>query len=179
VRSPRTSRLHGGRSSPACASYASRKVADEIETLASSETVLIAKRRFDVDHCLNLEKSVDEAAQTSNKLHCFCEPGAIGYGAVCYLCLLRVFAIHCSVVLARPRVSCRLEFCAVTIAFKVSRLVATLVTIGLVLRTAWEIMVRSLKNCALPMQSLLHQRQIRLRPSRNLRVGRHYSDILL
>ena len=70
--------LIGGKSSPACASYASRISADEIEIHASSETVLIAKRRLDVDDCLISENSVDEATQTVNELQCFCDPSALG-----------------------------------------------------------------------------------------------------
>jgi len=108
-------RLIGGNSSPACASYALRKVADEIETPAGSETVLRVKERIEVDDCLISENSVDEATQTVNELHCFCDPSAVGYGAVYYLYLVCVFAIHCSLVFERPRVACRLEFCAVTI----------------------------------------------------------------
>jgi len=80
---PHPVRLIGGRSSPACASYALRKVADEIETPANSETVLIVKKSFDVDHCLNPDNSVDEAAQTPNELHCFCYPSI----SVLFVCL--------------------------------------------------------------------------------------------
>ena len=56
---PLPMQLIGGKSSPACASYALRKLADSIETHASSETVLIVKRRFDVDDSLKSENSVD------------------------------------------------------------------------------------------------------------------------
>jgi len=74
-----------------------------------------------------------------------------------------VFAIHCSLVFERPRVACRLEFCVVTTAFKMSRLVARLVTKKLELRIAWEVMARSVKNIVHCLCfSLLHQRQIRL-----------------
>ena len=125
--------------------------------------MLIANRRFDVDHCVNPENSVDEVAQTPNELHCFCERRAVGYGAVCYLCLVCVFAMHCSLVFERPRVACRLEFCAVPTALKVSRLVARLVTKKLELRIAWEIMARSVKKIVHCLCfSLLRQRQIGL-----------------
>jgi len=169
-----------GNTSPACASYALRKVADEIETHTSSEEVLRVKKRFDVDDCLKSKNSVDEAAQTVNELNCYCDLSAVGYGAVGYLCLVFCFAIRCSSVLERPRVAHKLEFCAATIAFKLSRLVARLVTKKLELRIAREIMARSVKKIVRCLCfSLLHQRQIGLQLSRNLRVGRHYSDIVL
>jgi len=114
--------------------------------------VLIAKRRFDVDHCLNAESSVDKAAQTPNELHYFCERSAVGYGAVCYLSC--VFSIHCSLVFERPRVACRLAFCAVTTAFKASRLVARLAPKKLELKDSMgnHGKVRE-KYCTLPMLS--------------------------
>jgi len=172
--------LIGGNTSQACASYALRKVADETETHISSETVLRVKKRFDVDDCLKYENSVDEATQTVNELNCFCDLSVVGYGAVCYLCLVFYFAIRCSSVLERPRVAHKLEFCAATIAFKLPRLVGRLVTKKLELRIAWEVMARSVKRIVHCICfSLLHQRQIGLQLSRNLRVGRHYSDIVL
>jgi len=49
--------LFGAKSSPACASYALRKVADDNETHASQETLETVRDSFYVDHCL---KSVDD-----------------------------------------------------------------------------------------------------------------------
>jgi len=143
---PHPVRLIGGKSSPACASYALRKPADVIEIHTSSETVLRVKKRIDVDDCLISENSVDEATQTVNELHCFCDPSAVGYRAVYYIYLVCVFAIHCSLAFERHRVACRFEFCTVRIAFKVSRLVVRSVTKELELRTIWEIMPRSVKK---------------------------------
>ena len=143
---PHPVRLIGGKSSPACVSYALRKVADETETHISSETVLRVKKRIDVDDCLISENSVDDATQTVNELHCFCDPSAVGYRAVYYIYLVCVFAIHCSLAFERHRVACRFEFCTVRIAFKVSRLVVRSVTKELELRTIWEIMPRSVKK---------------------------------
>jgi len=119
------------------------------------------KKRFDVDDCLKSKNSVDEAAQTVNELNCYCDLSAVGYGAVGYLCLVFCFAIRCSSVLERPRVAHKLEFRAATIAFKLSRLVARLVTKKLELRIAREIMARSVKKIVRCLCfSLLHQRQL-------------------
>ena len=156
-RAENTAHLFGGNTSPACASYALRKVADETETHISSEIVLRVKKRFDVDDCLKSENSVDEATQTVNELNCFCDLSAVGYGAVCYICLVFCFAMRCSSVLERPRAAHRLEFCAATISFKLSRLA----TKKLELRIAWEIMARSVKRIVHCLCfSLLHQRLI-------------------
>jgi len=156
-RAENTAHLFGGNTSPACASYALRKVADETETHISSEIVLRVKKRFDVDDCLKSENSVDEATQTVNELNCFSDLSAVGYGAVCYICLVFCFAMRCSSVLERPRAAHRLEFCAATISFKLSRLA----TKKLELRIAWEIMARSVKRIVHCLCfSLLHQRLI-------------------
>jgi len=145
---PHPVRLIGGKSSPACVSYALQKLA---EIHASSETVLIAKRRFDVDDSWKSENNVDEVTQTVND-DCFCDPSAVGYGAVCYPCLVLVcgFAIRCSFVFERPRVACRLEFCAVTIAFKLPQLAARLATKQLELTRSVKKIVRYL--CSLLLQ---------------------------
>jgi len=118
------------------------------------------KKRIDVDDCLISENSVDEATQTVNELHCFCDPSAVGCRAVYYLYLVCVFAVHCSLVFERPRVACRFEFCTVTIAFKVSRLVARSVTKELVKDNMGNHGKVREKDCTLPMQPLLQQRRI-------------------
>jgi len=134
-------RLIGGKSSPACASYALRKVADVIEIHSSSDTVLRVKKIIDVDDCLISENRVEEAAQAVNELHCFCDPSAFTI-FTWFVCLQYTVPL-CLKDLVWPR---RFEFCAVTIAFKVSRLVARSVTKELELRTIWEIMARSVKR---------------------------------
>jgi len=52
--------LFGAKSSPSCASFALRKVADDNETHASPVTVLTVKRNFYVDNCLKSVKGVTE-----------------------------------------------------------------------------------------------------------------------
>ena len=176
---PHPVRLIGGKSSPACASYALRKPADVIEIHTSSATVLRVKTRIDVDDCLISENCVDEATQTVNELHYFCSPSAVWYGTVYYLYLVCVFAIHGSLAFERPREACRLESCAVTIAFKVSRLVTRSVTKELELRIIWEIMARSVKKIVHYLCSRCCNSDELITTFSRLASERHYSEVVV
>lgn len=102
-------------------------------------------------------------------LHCFCDGGAVGYRAVCYLRPVCGSEIHSSFLLEKPRVPHRLVLCAATVAIKLARLVARLVKKGLELKVAWEVTVKFVNKIVHFLNfSLLQQRQIWLQPSCNL-----------
>jgi len=75
--------LFGAKSSPSCASFALRKVADDNETHASPVTVLTVKRNFYVDNCLKSVKGVKEAIQLIKELSMLLKTG--GFHLMKYL----------------------------------------------------------------------------------------------
>ncbi|XP_076810887.1 uncharacterized protein LOC143453439 [Clavelina lepadiformis] len=58
----------GATSSPCCASYALKKVADDNDTSASLETLSTVKQNFYVDDCLKSVNSVEEAIQLAREI---------------------------------------------------------------------------------------------------------------
>ena len=67
--------LFGAKSSPACASYALRKVADDNEAHASQETLETVRDSFYVDDCLKSVDDVDVAIRLVKELNMLLKSG--------------------------------------------------------------------------------------------------------
>jgi len=81
--------LFGANSSPAYASYALRKVADDNATQASSETVLTVKKNFYVDGCLKSVKGVGEGRPVATSGHSGAVPSP-NFGVVRKMCFKHI-----------------------------------------------------------------------------------------